>query len=97
MVCVSPPPVPLLLKPPVPSLADYTHRSGPLRVRALTQGGGGSLSSTPLLTPSEAEEYVSSRHFAIVQVWRPIHLPVQDCPLAVCGECSNGLLRMART
>jgi hypothetical protein len=48
---------------------DYTEWSGPQRVRDLV--------------PDEAEELLR-RHFAIVQVWRPIRLPVESFPLAIC-------------
>ena len=53
---------------------DYTVRSGSQRVR-------------DLLEPEEAEERLKHR-FAIVNVWRPIHGPVQDAPLAVCDAQS---------
>lgn len=71
---------------------DYTHRSGPLRVAALTKGpgeGGSYTSNKALLTEQEAQEYLQKR-FAIVQVWRPINKPVQDCPLAVLDAKSIG-------
>ena len=48
---------------------DYTEWSGPQRVRDLL--------------PDEAEELLK-RRFAIVQVWRPIRLPVESSPLAIC-------------
>jgi hypothetical protein len=48
---------------------DYTEWSGPQRVRDLL--------------PQEAEALVR-RRFAIVQVWRPIRLPVESFPLAIC-------------
>jgi hypothetical protein len=48
---------------------DYTEWSGPQRVRDLL--------------PDEADELVR-RRFAIVQVWRPIRLPVESFPLAIC-------------
>jgi hypothetical protein len=48
---------------------DYTEWSGPQRVRDLV--------------PDEADELLR-RHFAIVQVWRPIRLPVESFPLAIC-------------
>jgi len=48
---------------------DYTEWSGPQRVRDLL--------------PNEADELLR-RRFAIVQVWRPIRLPVESFPLAIC-------------
>jgi len=48
---------------------DYTEWSGPQRVRDLV--------------PEEADELLR-RRFAIVQVWRPIRLPVESFPLAIC-------------
>jgi len=48
---------------------DYTEWSGPQRVRDLL--------------PQEADELLR-RRFAIVQVWRPIRLPVESFPLAIC-------------
>ena len=48
---------------------DYTEWSGPQRVRDLL--------------PGEADELLR-RRFAIVQVWRPIRLPVESSPLAIC-------------
>ena len=58
---------------------DYTHKSGPLRVQALTKsrGSGGSYTSDkPLLSEAEAEQMLTKR-FAIVQAWRPINKPVK--------------------
>jgi hypothetical protein len=52
---------------------DYTEWSGPQRVRDLL--------------PAEAEELLK-RRFAIVQVWRPIRLPVESFPLAICDARS---------
>jgi hypothetical protein len=52
---------------------DYTEWSGPQRVRDLL--------------PDEAEELLK-RRFAIVQVWRPIRLPVESFPLAICDARS---------
>ena len=52
---------------------DYTEWSGPQRVRDLL--------------PDEAEELLK-RRFAIVQVWRPIRLPVESSPLAICDARS---------
>ena len=48
---------------------DYTEWSGPQRVRDLL--------------PDEAEALLR-RRFAIIQVWRPIRLPVESFPLAIC-------------
>ena len=64
---------------------DYTHNSGPLRLLALTRGrgsGGSYIQEAPLLTELEAEGLLQKR-FAIIQAWRPINKPVQDCPLAI--------------
>jgi len=47
---------------------DYTEWSAPQRVRDIL--------------PDEAEELLK-RRFAIVQVWRPIRLPVESFPLAM--------------
>ena len=49
---------------------DYTEWSGPQRVRDIL--------------PDEAEALLQRRRFAIVQVWRPIRLPVESFPLAIC-------------
>jgi hypothetical protein len=51
---------------------DYTEWSGPQRVRDIL--------------PDEADEL--SRRFAIIQVWRPIRLPVESFPLAMCDARS---------
>ncbi len=48
---------------------DYTEWSAPQRVRDLL--------------PDEADALLK-RRFAIVQVWRPIRLPVESFPLALC-------------
>jgi hypothetical protein len=53
---------------------DYTARSGPQRVR-------------DLLEPEEAERLLECR-FAVVNVWRPIHGPVEAAPLAVADAQS---------
>jgi hypothetical protein len=53
---------------------DYTATSGPQRVR-------------DLLDHDEAEERLRKR-FAEVNVWRPIHGPVEEIPLAVCDASS---------
>jgi hypothetical protein len=52
---------------------DYTEWSGPQRVRDLL--------------PQEADALLR-RRFAIVQVWRPIRLPVETFPLAICDAAS---------
>jgi hypothetical protein len=52
---------------------DYTEWSGPQRVRDLL--------------PDEADALLK-RHFAIVQVWRPIRHPVESSPLAICDARS---------
>ncbi|MBW2463365.1 MAG: hypothetical protein JRH11_17070 [Deltaproteobacteria bacterium] len=52
---------------------DYTHWSGPNRLR--------------LALPDEADA-LSSRRFAIVQVWRATHDPIDRDPLAVCDAQS---------
>jgi len=59
---------------------DYTEWSGPQRVRDLL--------------PQEADELLR-RRFAIVQVWRPIRLPVETFPLAICDArslCADDLV-----
>ena len=48
---------------------DYTEWSGPKRVR-------------DLLPAAEAEALLQNR-LAVIQVWRPIRLPVQTAPLAI--------------
>jgi hypothetical protein len=53
---------------------DYTEWSGPQRVR-------------DLFPAAEAEELLR-RRFAIIQVWRPIRLPVETFPLAICDAKS---------
>jgi hypothetical protein len=55
---------------------DYTEWSGPQRVRDLL--------------PQEADQLLR-RRFAIVQVWRPIRLPVETFPLAICDARSLAL------
>jgi hypothetical protein len=52
---------------------DYTEWSGPQRVRDLL--------------PDEAEALLK-RRFAVIQVWRPIRLPVETFPLAICDAVS---------
>jgi hypothetical protein len=48
---------------------DYTEDSGPQRVRDLL--------------PDEADFLLAGR-FAVINVWKPIHAPVYQAPLAVC-------------
>ncbi|KAJ5701176.1 hypothetical protein N7488_008724 [Penicillium malachiteum] len=59
--------------PPVyPAHIDHTVEGGPNRIRRH-------------LTKEETEMYMSDRFRArIINVWRPIDNPVEDCPLAVC-------------
>src|SRR5208337_552553 len=52
---------------------DYTEWSGPQRVRTFL--------------PQEADALLA-RRFAIVQVWRPIHHPVETWPLAIADAQS---------
>ena len=52
---------------------DYTEWSGPQRVRNIL--------------PDEAEALLK-RRFAVIQVWRPIRLPVESFPLAICDARS---------
>lgn len=69
---------------------DYTSSSGPDRLLALAKGSGQGGSYTrdgALLSEAEASAALTNR-FAIIQVWRPIHAPVVDCPLAVCDARS---------
>lgn len=54
---------------------DYTEWSGPQRLRDVL--------------PDEAEELMR-RRFAIVQVWRPIRLPIETTPLAMCDATTIG-------
>jgi hypothetical protein len=50
---------------------DHTARSGPQRVRDLL--------------PDEAEELLRGR-VQVINLWRPIHGPLRDAPLAVCDS-----------
>jgi hypothetical protein len=52
---------------------DYTEWSAPQRVRDIL--------------PDEADELLK-RRFAVIQVWRPIRLPVESFPLAICDARS---------
>jgi len=52
---------------------DYTLKSAPQRVRDLL--------------PLEADSLLKNR-FAVINVWRPIHGPVRESPLAVCDAAS---------
>lgn len=49
---------------------DYTERSGPKRKRDILEAAG--------------RLDLMDRHFAFVNLWRPIVGPVQDSPLALC-------------
>ncbi len=53
---------------------DYTIRSGPSRVRDLL--------------PAEEAEALLQHRFCVINVWRPINVPAQDQPLAVCDASS---------
>jgi len=54
---------------PVPRVHnDYTVKSGPQRVRDLFGNEAGAL---------------LQKHFSVINIWRPIHGPIQDTPLAV--------------
>ena len=53
---------------------DYTIRSGPTRVRDLL--------------PAEEAEALLQHRFCVNNVWRPINVPAQDQPLAVCDASS---------
>jgi hypothetical protein len=60
----------LQIREPVSAMHnDYTERSGPQRVHDLL--------------PDEADALLQGR-FQIVQVWRPINVPAQRSPLALC-------------
>jgi hypothetical protein len=52
---------------------DYTENSGPQRVRDLL--------------PDQAESLLK-RRFAVINVWRPLHGPLLDSPLALCDARS---------
>jgi hypothetical protein len=59
---------------PVPRVHnDYTENSGPQRVRDLL---------------GEEADDLLQRRFAVINVWRPIHGPLQDAPLAVADAQS---------
>jgi hypothetical protein len=53
---------------------DYTIQSGPTRVRDLV--------------PAEEAEELLKHRFCVINVWRPINVPAQDQPLAVCDASS---------
>ncbi len=53
---------------------DYTEQSGPERQRAVLQGAN--------------RTDLADRHFAFVNLWRPIIGPIVDTPLAVCDARS---------
>jgi len=42
---------------------------------------------TDLLEPARAAELLEGRH-AVINVWRPLHRPVEQAPLAVCDAQS---------
>jgi len=52
---------------------DYTDKSSPERVR--------------LYLPEQASRLLESR-YEVINVWRPIHGPVQESPLAICEAAS---------
>jgi hypothetical protein len=59
---------------PVPRVhVDHTEKSGPQRVRDLL--------------PDEADALLRGR-VQIINIWRPIHGPLKDSPLAVCDALS---------
>lgn len=64
----------LLREPVKRAHNDYTDWSGPQRVRDLL--------------PDEAEQLLQ-RRFAIIQVWRPTHDPVQADPLCLCDSSTT--------
>lgn len=61
---------------------DYTEKSGPQRVRDLL--------------PAEADVLLAHR-FAVINVWKPIHVPVSQAPLAVCDAQSIAAEDMIET
>jgi hypothetical protein len=63
----------LIREPVLSAHNDYTEWSGPQRVRDLL--------------PEEAERLLA-RRFAIIQVWRATHQPIQSNPLAVADARS---------
>jgi hypothetical protein len=63
----------LIRTPVLQAHNDYTEWSGPNRLREIL--------------PDEADELLK-RRFAIIQVWRPIHRPVESNPLAVADARS---------
>ena len=72
-----------LIREPVKSVHnDYTEDSGPQRVRDLL--------------PEEADELLAHR-FAVINVWKPIHVPVFQAPLAVCDAQSIAAEDMIET
>jgi hypothetical protein len=67
----------LNVRAPVPSVHnDYTDWSAPKRVR-------------DLLTADEAEERLKGRYM-FLNVWRPLHGPVESYPLVLCDALSMG-------
>lgn len=63
----------LVREPVLSAHNDYTENSGPRRVREIL--------------PDEADELLKKR-FAIIQVWRPIRLPIDANPLTMCDSRS---------
>lgn len=63
----------LVREPVLSAHNDYTENSGPRRVREIL--------------PDEADDLLS-RRFAIIQVWRPIRLPIDANPLTMCDSRS---------
>ncbi len=62
---------------------DYTEDSGPQRVR-------------DLLDPDEAEARLRHR-VAVINVWKPMHGPVLEAPLAVCDARTIAMSDFVRT
>ncbi len=54
---------------------DYTHKSGPQRVRDLVE-------------PAAEANRLLEHRFAVINVWKPIVGPVEEMPLAVCDAQS---------
>ncbi len=54
---------------------DYTHKSGPQRVRDLVE-------------PAAEADRLLEHRFAVINVWKPIVGPVEEMPLAVCDAQS---------
>jgi len=81
---------------------DYTHESGPERIRtlAMRQGAGGSaLHSDPLIPEVDVERLLSQR-FIFINVWRNISddHPIVADPLTMCDGSTmpdEGMIRSA--